>query len=145
MDLAPSRILPGAILISKRDDPIFKCSMGEVFDHPNRRLYTDSDLNVLGVLGECLKHVTGMDDVVFADTVDELLKEGYRLLPSRMTDNVHTILLKNDSTRTGAWQDLILLGKIQDRTKIKACETEYPHYSELWQAHEIYIDDEESQ
>ena len=144
MDLSPGRIHNGAILISKRGDPIFKCSMGEVFDHIHHQSYKGSDLDVSGpgVLGECLKHVTGWDDVVFVDAVDELLEEGYRVLPSIMIHNVHTVTLKSDST--GVVRNLIALGvggKSYGETKIKECETD-KHYSELWQKREIYIDDE---
>ena len=138
--------LPGAMMISKPADPIFKCCMGEVSDHSNHRSHTGNFLDVPGpgVLGECLKHVTGWDDVVFADAVDELLEEGYRVIPSIMSNNVHMILLKDDST--GVMRHLIALGQggiPYEKTKIKGCETG-KHYGELWPAREVYIDDDES-
>lgn len=142
MDLSGPRLLPGAILVSSSKDPVFRCAMGEVFDHSSRKLYFshdrgDLDISGPGVLGECVKHVIGKDDIEFRDSVPELRELGYHLFNSSiLPDGSHAAVLEDGST-------LIVLqrgGARYEKVQTKACDPG-EHYSELYRRRAVYAND----
>ena len=94
VDVDKTRLLNGAILISPPRNPLFLCAMGEVFDHSELRKHFASDLDVSGpgVLGECLRHVVGIDEAIFdkqfASKVEDL---GFHLLNSELRSPLHVV------------------------------------------------------
>jgi len=142
MDLSGPRLLPGAILVSSSKDPVFRCAMGEVFDHSARKLYFshdrgDLDISGPGVLGECVKHMIGKDDIEFRDSVPELRDQGYHLFESSiLPDGSHAIILEDGSS-------LIVLqrgGAGYEKSRTKACDPG-EHYSELYRRRAVYAGD----
>jgi hypothetical protein len=101
VDLDISRLLNGAILMAPPNNCLFRCALGEVFDHSDRREEFESDLDVSGpgVLGECLRHIVGRDSITFDQrNVDELDVLGFRLFKSELlNDKQHTVRLNNGS------------------------------------------------
>ena len=142
IDLSGPRLLPGAILVSSSKDPVFRCAMGEVFDHSARKMYFshdrgDLDISGPGVLGECVKHVIGKDDIEFRDSVPELREQGYHLLESSvLSDGSHAIILEDGSS-------LVVLqrgGAGYEKSRTKACDSG-EHYSELYRRRAVYAND----
>jgi hypothetical protein len=140
IDLDGPRLLPGAIMISSPGNPIFKCAIGEVLDHSAKRVYfehgSDLDISGPGVLGECLRHIMGQDDLDFRASVQQLESEGYRLLKSLMVNGTHTIELRDRSTLISLQRG----GKTYDKALRPECEAG-EHYSSLYAKKQIYLED----
>ena len=143
MDLTGPRLLPGAILVSPPRDPVFRCAMGEVFDHSTRKRYFEHehgglDISGPGVLGECVKHVTGQDDLVFQDSIRDLKEQGYRLFPSLLLpDGSHAVQLLDNS-------NLIVLqqgGAPYDKSSRTECDPG-EHYSVLYKKRAVYANED---
>jgi len=101
-DLDPTRLLNGAILMALPRQPIFRCALGEIADHTERRKTKSEILNPLdvtgpGVLGECARHVLGMDELKFDEDILTVSNSGLRILPSVwLSDGSgHVVLLEN--------------------------------------------------
>ena len=102
-DLDISRLLNGAILVAPPRQALFLCAFGEVFDHSEKRLMFNSDLDVSGpgVLGECLRHVVGKDDMRFTEgNAMELRTQGFNILRSHLESNGgrHVVMLNESTT-----------------------------------------------
>lgn len=137
VDLEPTRLLNGAILMAPPNNGLFMCAVGEVFDHAERREQFDSDLDVSGpgVLGECLRHITGKDYSKFNHNFSsELGVIGFRLLKSELAaDGQHIVKLHDESI-------LISLepgGKEYDRRVSSMCDPG-EHYSVLHRKKGVY-------
>ena len=143
IDLHPSRLLPGALLITPPGHMLFLCAMGEVFDHSENKKYfgdnADGSLDVTGpgVLGECVRHVLGKDELLFDPGIQQLSSFSVRLLKSFMTpDGAHTVQFDDHS---GA-RDVIVLqpgGRAYAEERRPECAPG-EHYSSLYNKKQIY-------
>jgi hypothetical protein len=150
VDLNGPRLLPGALMISPSRDPVFKCAMGEVLDHSAQRKYFDHkdaslDVTGPGVLGECVKHVTGRDEMVFQDSLLELDTQGYHLLLSKletnniaMTDQVQHVV----QLRDGASFIILMPGGVAYEESFLAECDPGTHYNVLYEMKKIYATNE---
>lgn len=141
IDLVPTRLLQGAILVSPAKNPLFTCAMGEVLDHAARRLYPGSDLDISGpgVLGECLRHVLGLDELRFSPGRIGLGPMHFCLLTSfKWQHNQSHVVRMPDGS------ELIRLmpgGLPYDKTTRPDCDVG-EHYSKLFKQRQVYVDDE---
>mmetsp|Transcript_9608 Transcript_9608/g.43586 ORF Transcript_9608/g.43586 Transcript_9608/m.43586 type:complete len:279 (-) Transcript_9608:2024-2860(-) len=138
IDLDTTRILNGAVLLAPPKSPIFMCAMGEVFDHSERRQYFQSDLDISGpgVLGECLRHVLGFDDILFEHETALRLKDfGFNLLTSSLLpeDGKHVVHLSNRTVLLSLGQGGISYG----RNVSPDCDPG-EHYSKLFTKKQVY-------
>lgn len=140
VDIVPSRLLNGAILIAPPGNCLFRCAWGEAFDHSERREHFESDLDVTGpgVLGECLRHIVGKDSVVFDESngFDPGLS-GFRLFNSELVDdsNRHIVTLSNGSM----FISLEHGGKDYNRQVKPECDPG-EHYSTIHRRKGVYRD-----
>lgn len=134
----PCRLLNGAILMATPHNCLFRCALGEVFDHSDRRKTFKSDLDVSGpgVLAECLGHVVGRDELTFDEkNVDELDAMGFRLFKSELAaDNrQHLVKLSNDSVMLSMRSG----GEDYDRQVKAECDPG-EHYSTIFRKKGVY-------
>lgn len=139
IDLDPRRLLPGAILMAPREEAVFVCAMGEVFDHSYQRTYFGSDLSGSldvsgpGVLGECVRHMLGRDTISFRPGNEGLANMKFRLLHAHLEDGIHTIELEGGV-------DIVSLqhgGQSYDRQVSSRCDPG-EHYSALYSKNKVY-------
>ena len=139
IDVDPKRLLNGAILMSPPRHALFLCALGEVFDHSKHRLYFDSDLDISGpgILGECLRHILGKDDIIYDEqTAADISSFGINLLNSEFTDDGrHVVKLNGTHTMISLPQG----GKSYQRGVRPECDPG-EHYSVLYREKRIYDD-----
>lgn len=137
IDIDAKRLLNGAILMSARKQAIFLCAMGEVFDHSAHRLYFDSDLDISGpgILGECLRHILGKDDMIYDQkSAAEIRSLGIRLLKSEFSGDGRHVVNLNE---TRVLISLTPGGEAYDRTVRVECDPG-EHYSVLFREKRVY-------
>jgi len=137
VDIDAKRLLNGAILMSAQKQAIFLCAMGEVFDHSEHRLYFDSDLDISGpgILGECLRHILGKDDMIYDQkTAIEISSLGFHLLKSKFSDDGRHVVTLND---THVFISLQPGGEAYDRTVRGECDPG-EHYSVMYREKRVY-------
>lgn len=146
IDLDSSKLLNG-VLIAPSENPLFLCAMGEVLDHSSRRHYPSPDatggLDVSGpgVLGECVRHVTGRDELVFEPGKVDFGVFHFQLLKSLIVPNggPHAVQLQDGSEllrlMPGGAQYEILNASIE-------CDPG-THYSELYTQRKVYRENDE--
>ena len=139
IDLEPTRLLPGALLMSPAGNPLFVCAMGETLDHASKREYPGSGLDVSGpgVLGECMRHILGVDgDFRFKAGNIGLGHLMFRLLESFISsqDRTHVVKISEGS-------EIIRLmsgGTEYNRTGMTPSCDPGEHYSTLYNKRQIY-------
>ena len=143
IDLHPSRLLPGALLITPPGHMLFLCAMGEVFDHSENKKYfgdsADGSLDVTGpgVLGECVRHMLGKDELLFDPGIEQLSIFSVRLLKSFITtDGAHTVQFDDFS---GAREVVVLQpgGQAYAEERRPECAPG-EHYSSLYTKKQVY-------
>ncbi len=137
VDIDAKRLLNGAILMSAQKQAIFLCAIGEVFDHSEHRLYFDSDLDISGpgILGECLRHILGKDDMIYDQkTAIEISSLGVHLLKSKFSDDGCHVVTLND---TRVFISLQPGGEAYDRTVRGECDPG-GHYSVMYREKRVY-------
>lgn len=139
IDIDTKRLLNGAVLMSPPRHALFLCALGEVFDHSKHRIYFDSDLDISGpgILGECLRHILGKDDIIYDNqTAADISSLGINLLKSEFSeDGRHVVKLNETFTMISLPQG----GKSYHRGVRPECDPG-EHYSVLYREKRIYED-----
>jgi len=140
IDLDGIRLLQGAILVARPKEPILRCAIGEVFDHSERReneFISDLDVSGPGVLGECFRHVVGMDELRFSEGLFDVLDTEIHLFRSYIHDDGSHRVAFNLTADIVELQQGGLDYAPSDNRECDPGE----HYSVLFRAGQIYNDD----
>jgi hypothetical protein len=140
-DLSPFRLLNGAILITPPGHALFRCALGEVLDHSRRRTPRLEDLDVTGpgVLGECVRHILGQDQLDFFEDDLDVGATGIQFLYSfwLKDTNQHVIQLKNTTKFESRLISLMPGGAKYFRDVSSECDPG-DHYNMMHSKGEIY-------
>mmetsp|Transcript_7435 Transcript_7435/g.27978 ORF Transcript_7435/g.27978 Transcript_7435/m.27978 type:complete len:376 (+) Transcript_7435:193-1320(+) len=140
-DLTPFRLLNGAILITPPGHALFRCALGEVIDHSRRRTPGLEDLDVTGpgVLGECVRHILGQDELDFLKDDLDVGESGIRILYSfwLKDTNQHVIQLRNTTKFDSRLISLMQGGVKYFREVSPECDPGN-HYNVMHSKGEIY-------